>query len=379
MDQGFCISKIYDAATSDVQWEETMDVITDYAGAKSGIVISTDIHLGGNWHSLKGSQLWRETPPEKMQHIAENFRQYEQDAFQRISIFDKNTVHHDADIWGLDTLNQRPDIVYYRDNFGFSRRLASRLSDHPNWMESLALQYDQKHELVPVTSQQAMSGIVQHVSKVVELNRTFALLEQRHQAVLMALDNIHIGVCIVQRNGEVIISNKEAERILDAKDGLWLSPANKLTFKEREQSLKLQQAIELAVGTSVGQGSQVEMLMHAERASAQRDVLIEVTPITDGLREIQSNFQGALVYLIDPENPTPIKIERLALSCGLSKAESAVCERVAHGWKNSDIAEDRNVSLDTIKTQVAHVLSKTGVKNRSELIRLILKSSPPVG
>jgi len=379
MDQGFCISKIYDAATSGAQWEETMDVISFYAGASAGIVISTNMHLGGDWHSLNGSQVWRNAPPEKMQHIATKFFKYEQEAFERISRYKRNTVHHDASEWGVDVLDQREDIKYYRENFGVSRRLASRLSDHPNWMESLVFQYDEKYKLVPESSQQAMSGIVQHVSKVVELNRTFALLEQRHQAVLAALDNIHIGVCIVQRNGEVIISNKEAERLLDAKDGLWLSPLKTIAFKEREQSARLQQAIELASDTTVGKGDQVEMLMHAKKDSALRDVLIEVTPIADGLREIQSNFQGALVYLIDPDNPAPIKIARLALSCGLSEAESAVCERVAHGWKNSDIAEDRNVSLDTIKTQVAHVLSKTGVKNRSELIRLILKSSPPVG
>ena len=119
--------------------------------------------------------------------------------------------------------------------------------------------------------------------------------------------------------------------------------------------------------------------MHAERASGKRAVLIEVAPLSDGLREIQLGFQGALIYLIDPENPVPIIIERLAVSCGLSEAESAVCERVAHGWKNSDIAEDRNVSLDTIKSQIASVFSKAKVSNRSELIRLILKTSPPVG
>ena len=176
-----------------------------------------------------------------------------------------------------------------------------------------------------------------------------------------------------------LISNKEADRILDAKDAFWLSSAKKLTFSEREQTAELQQAIDLAVGTIKGEESHVESLTHVERASGKRTVLIEVVPLSDGLREIQSNFQGALIYLIDPENPAPIKIERLALACGLSEAESAVCERDAHGWKNADIAEDRNVSLDTIKTQIAHVFSKTGVANRSELIRLILKSSPPVG
>lgn len=119
---------------------------------------------------------------------------------------------------------------------------------------------------------------------------------------------------------------------------LELSSAKKLTFSEREQTAELQQAIDLAVGTIKGEASHVESLTHVERASGKRAVLIEVVPLSDVLREIQSNFQEALIYLIDPENPAPIKIERLALACWLSEAESAVCERVAYGWKNGDIA-----------------------------------------
>lgn len=378
MDQVFCVSKIYDAATSESQWEETMDVIAAYTGAKAGVAFSTNVHIGGDRHSLRGSRVWRDVGPERMAEIGEKFRQFDQQDFEKIADNSRLEVLHDADQWGVESLQQRPDIVYYGEHFGLGRRLASRLSDHPGWIEALTLQFDRSFEIVPMSSRQLMGGIVQHVSKVIELNRSFAVLEQRYKAVLMALDNVHIGICIAQGNGEILVANQEAERILEDRDALWLSLDKKLTFRDPEQSTQLQLAISLAVGTTGGSGSQVETLMDAERASGKRSVLIEVTPLSDGLQEIGNNFHGALIYLIDPENPAPIKIERLALACGLSEAEAAVCERLAHGWKNSDIAEDRNVSIDTIKTQVAQVFNKAGVSNRSELIRLILKSSPPV-
>lgn len=379
MKQGYCISKIYDAATSESQWDETMDVVAQYTGAKGCILLSTNVEAGGKWELSRPSKLWRQVPIEERNFIAKEFVKYDLEAWKLISQLDKHAIYHDGDNYEAESLDTRPDFVFYRENYGFNRRLGSRLTDHPSWMESITLQFEQTTHLVPQESQRALAGIVQHLAKVTELNRSFAVLEQRYQAVLMALDHIHIGVCIAQTNGEIILSNKEADRILDDKDSLWMSAEKKLTFREREKNAELQQAIVHAVGATGGEGSQVELLMHAERASGKRAVLIEVAPLSDGLREIQLGFQGALIYLIDPENPVPIKIERLALACGLSEAESAVCERVAHGWKNGDIAEDRNVSLDTIKTQIAHVFSKTGVSNRSELIRLILKSSPPVG
>jgi len=274
-----------------------MDVIAAYTGAKAGVAFSTNVHIGGDRHSLRGSRVWRDVGPERMAEIGEKFRQFDQQDFEKIADNSRLEVLHDADQWGVESLQQRPDIVYYGEHFGLGRRLASRLSDHPGWIEALTLQFDRSFEIVPMSSRQLMGGIVQQ-----------------------------------------------------------------LTFRDPEQSTQLQLAISLAVGTTGGSGSQVETLMDAERASGKRSVLIEVTPLSDGLQEIGNNFHGALIYLIDPENP---------LACGLSEAEAAVCERLAHGWKNSDIAEDRNVSIDTIKTQVAQVFNKAGVSNRSELIRLI--------
>jgi DNA-binding CsgD family transcriptional regulator len=56
---------------------------------------------------------------------------------------------------------------------------------------------------------------------------------------------------------------------------------------------------------------------------------------------------------------------------GLSKAEIEVLDLLVQGFGNAEIAAARHVSLNTVKTHLAKVYSKTGVANRGKLIALI--------
>ena len=58
----------------------------------------------------------------------------------------------------------------------------------------------------------------------------------------------------------------------------------------------------------------------------------------------------------------------------LTPAEKRVFTLVLEGLSNQEIAEKLNVSVNTVKTHVARILKKNGVKNRRELILKTLKS-----
>ncbi len=378
MDRGLCISKIYDAATSESQWDETMDAVAEFTGAKGGVFFSHGFNITNEWQRHKPSALWRSTSKSQRTYIGSEFGEYDAYARDQILAGQKHIIHHDGDHEEIGQLNHRPDLVYFRENFGVARRLATKLSDHPGWTELLTLQFDQKHRSVPQSSRDALAGIVHHIAKAAELSRSFAFLEDRYQAALSALDHVLVGVCIALPNGEIILANQEARHIFDAHDAVWLSPEKTLSSHQHQTALEIKAAVSAAVDTTIGQSTSTETLLSIERSSGLRPILVEITPITDSLGELHSNFEGALIYLIDPENPAPLKIERLATQCGLSEAESIVCEHMAKGWTNNHIADDRNVTPETIKSQIASVFSKAGVRNRSELVRLILKSSPPV-
>ena len=81
---------------------------------------------------------------------------------------------------------------------------------------------------------------------------------------------------------------------------------------------------------------------------------------------------------VDVDNTQPISIDHLAFAYALTGSEKEVCRYVVDGWSNADIAEKRSVSPETIKSQVAAIMRKTKTNSRTQLVRLSIKTSPPV-
>lgn len=52
----------------------------------------------------------------------------------------------------------------------------------------------------------------------------------------------------------------------------------------------------------------------------------------------------------------------------LTKRELQVLDKILEGKSNNEISEELFVSINTIKTHVAHILKKENVKNRLQLI-----------
>lgn len=60
----------------------------------------------------------------------------------------------------------------------------------------------------------------------------------------------------------------------------------------------------------------------------------------------------------------------------LTRRETDVLRRVLDGVKNTDIAEDLEISEQTVKDHLSNVYMKIGVKNRFELVRSLVNLPP---
>jgi DNA-binding CsgD family transcriptional regulator len=103
-----------------------------------------------------------------------------------------------------------------------------------------------------------------------------------------------------------------------------------------------------------------------------------MSPLRDQRQELGADLSGVMLTMIDPANRPAISTENVAQLYRLSEAESEVCRLLIDGLTQNDIADSRNVSPETVKTQIQSVYRKTRTSGRADLIRLVVDINPPI-
>lgn len=277
-----------------------------------------------------------------------------------------------------EALDARKDYAFLRKRTGVARRLGVRLNADSVWFDAMSIGFDQQEYEVPLAASGRSRALLPHLTKALEIGRVFALLKARYKAALSALDRVQAGIAIALPDGQIIVKNVEAERILSLKDGIVLSNDLRFVTSDPDVTSKVRAHILDVSSTAQGQASRHESLISVARPSGLTPFLLDIGPISDSQAELEKGLDGALITIIDPENIPYLRLDRFTELYGLTLAETDVCRWIADGASIAEIAERRGTSPTTAKNQVSMVLSKAGVRSRIELIRLILRVLPPV-
>lgn len=277
-----------------------------------------------------------------------------------------------------EALDSRKDYAFLRKRTGVSRRLGVRLNADSIWFDAMSIGFDQRHKEIPYSPIERSRALLPHLTKALEIGRVFALLKSRYKAVLSALDRVQAGIAIALPDGQIIVKNTEAERILGLKDGIALASDGRIVTRDPDVTQNIRAHIHEVSTTAQGQANLHESLLALNRPSGLTPLLLDIGPVSDSKSELERGLDGALVTIIDPERIPYLRLDRFTALYGLTQAETEVCRWIADGASIAEIADRRNTSPTTAKNQVSSVLSKTGAGNRIELIRLILRVLPPV-
>jgi DNA-binding CsgD family transcriptional regulator len=366
---------IYDAALSDEHWPRALSLLSEQLPAVGAFLIAVD-QVGLPFVIREAASTYR---PEDLRYYFEHLGHYDAENIAMTERFAPFRLLRDCDLVSdLQTLDERPDYKWMRDNIGARRKAGARLSQGKGWMDLVAFQFASEWDASSDALQGRLDEMLPHVAKVVEINRKFAILRHQYQAVLTALDNIRIGTCVAGSTGHIVVANNEAQRIFSLKDGLSLSRMGFLTGVTGELTTELGQKIAAAASTARGEGDDHEALVFIDRRSGARPFLVEISPLRDSVGELERHMAGALIFIIDPESHRSISTRRLALLHGLSEAEAEICKHMVGGGSAAEIAESRGVSEGTVKTQFKAIYAKTGVHRRADLVRLAIAIDPPI-
>ncbi len=367
------IARIYDTVLDAERWPEILAEI-----AKIGNAIHTNIimHDSRNPEVSIAAASYDKTIFEEFHEkymvseepMAINMLKYP--AFQMVS--DDELCN-----WGVN-YSDMPVMPLLKRALGVKRRIVARLHDHGAWFDGLTFFYSLDRGLMTSAENKEVQIILPHVAKAVAVARPFNVLKSRFQAVFSVLDRFHIGVLVLSSSGSVVIKNMEAERILDLKDGLSLNSKFQLIAQSDNGHSHLGAAIKAASATSQSEGENSGSLLSIERRSGEDAFLVEVAPLMDSQPEIGELLRGVLIFIIDPTNRARISTAGMEMLYELSKTESLVCKMLVDGHDTREMAEIRNVSPETIRTQIKSVFAKTRSSNRADVVRLALNVNLPI-
>jgi DNA-binding CsgD family transcriptional regulator/PAS domain-containing protein len=373
------ITHIYDAAADHLRWQQALDAVAVRVGAQAGALLIRELGdtpysvgaLSSGYRSLKASG--------KLQYYLENLSHLEEPQWAYIGRMRLGEIERDENM-GItrSVLDQRADYVFLRETVGTLRRLAFRLNDNRGWFDGVTLSFPPDVPHVPQAAITDLKPLLPHMAKAVELGRTFSRLKQRYDAVLAVLDKVAIGLVLALESGEIVVVNREAERIFALHDGIGKSRTNRLTLSDSDENAQLQAHIAEMARTALGEAETSERVMRLSRPSGEHPFLVEVVPLRDSQAEIQRNLRCALVVLVDPDSETELNVASFGTLHQLTQAETEVCELLIRGYQAPEIAEMRRTSVSTARNQIAAVYLKTTTRRRGDLIRLVIRTIPPI-
>lgn len=241
----------------------------------------------------------------------------------------------------------------------------------------LTVHYRDDGPFVPSEATDKLRFIGPHLTKVLEMNRPVHLLRHRYGAFLDVLDRLRIGVAILNANGEIVVINEEFSRILDSRDALIVGPGQKLTVNDDLDARRLSQAVgKLSQQAFIEKAS--ENLRLNSRINESSAYLLDLAPLREKHGTFGGQFSGVLATVVDPFWYTDINTDLLNRHFALTRTETDVFDAVLRGLSNSEIAEHLGKGPETVKSQLASVYRKTGVKDRLELVRLAVQMIIPL-
>ena len=372
------IHEILESAPQPDRWENTLSAFEKTFDVTSSVMFS--LH---EFEKLRGNFVWGEflrkkTPP----HIVKALESGDGDQTAYLSLmrlpaqqpYSELTVFNVAKMEDLPPSNIRD----FTDGFGIIMRVATVLNLKGPWMDTLFVQTTREGEADRFINDKRTEIIMPIMANSISLGRTLRALNQQYKASLAVLDRLGFGVFLVDYSGCVMETNKEAQRILDLGDGLSLSKDKRLKLNSADNNSELDTMISTANGLMRGEIKKPSSIISVPRPSNSYDYLITVNSLSDAESELEAGLKCAFVTVIDPSRKKPLSSEGLTALGHLTTAESAIVQFLVEGHRPSDIAERRDVSVNTIKSQLKDVSRKLRCKSQSDIIRVAAATRLPL-
>jgi DNA-binding CsgD family transcriptional regulator len=269
-------------------------------------------------------------------------------------------------------------IQYQLKEHGVYWCMTARVSKHRLWHDYIS--FNRREKLGPHTDEQkaTLQALLPHLSRAAELHRTVSSLEYRFGAVLAVLDKFLVGLVILDAHGRIAVANAAARAACEASGRLRIGTDGRLRARDPKEDGALQVLIARTCGTASGRDDSDGGSVLLGSCGHRDRLLVEAMPLCDEGFSDGSGMRGTAVLIIDPANPCRLSADGLAKVFSLTASEREVADLLVNGASVHDIAEQRGNTVETVRSHLKNIRSKTGACSQLELLRMAAKVTPPI-
>jgi DNA-binding CsgD family transcriptional regulator len=179
-----------------------------------------------------------------------------------------------------------------------------------------------------------------------------------------ALDEVDVGVLLLDADGRLLHANHSARHVLADDDHPLRLRDGRLAARDPRALARLLDALREAALRGLRR-----MLALGDDGHAGGPRLVALVPALPGV---------AALLLGRARMCEELSLQCYARSHGLTGAEARVLAGLGRGESPAEIARAQGVKLSTVRTQIAAIRDKTGVGGITELVRLVASLPPMV-
>lgn len=335
------IDALYAAAVEPGQWQQAIEDIRRLLGAESARFRLVDAASGlSDLQVAAPRRSPSDAEAELIGTLAQKLRQEETGRICREYLTD-----------GISSFGSQagPELL---------EAVGVRLDSEPSLQLELVLVYTVASGPFIQTQADLLQEILPHLRRAAILTNA-RRLETGRAAVDRALVNsFELAMLVVNSNSDLVYANRAGHGLLEGQDPLFLFDG-RLCVAEARISSRLAHAIHNAISGGRPSGT------IAPRRFGSGSVWLFASPLEMSGR----NERLCTVVAQDLQRQGAPRAPALRDIFGLTKAEAEVAEYLSDGMRAEDIANLRNVSTATLRTQIRAICEKLDVGRQSEVAR----------
>lgn len=207
-----------------------------------------------------------------------------------------------------------------------------------------------------------LNGLRPHLGRAAVLSAQLGL--ERAKGMTEALNTVGIPGAVLKPNGSLYVANSRFEKLIP---GLVLDRNDRVALSDAAADAMLADVIaRLATKGAKGQSRSIPVAAQEGRPP----MIFHVVPVRGFAKDIFS--RGLALLMVTPVDRAVVpSAEVLQVLFDLTPAESRVARGIAQAKTVETVALENGVSRETVRTQLASVLAKTGMSRQAELVALL--------